>query len=226
MSKSSKKEVKQVIPEEVEYNEDTNDTDVETDNETENEDQPEQTTEDEKKKSKKMNANDLYTDIAEKFRLLESAEEAFVEKEKEFEKEKKEMYIIRRKLLRDISSHMKRFEKAFISEIGKKKKQRKIGNSGKDGFNKLTDVPVRLRNYIGIEDGEQMSRPQVTKLLNQKFLEAGLIKTKKDENGKETKYIILDKVAAKKLKQNEGDEIRNRSIQTFIAQLYKEDKAT
>jgi hypothetical protein len=71
-----------------------------------------------------------------------------------------------------------------------------------------------------------MSRPAVTKLLNHKFTESNLMKVKTNENGKETKVIILDKATAKKLKCNENEEICARSIQTFIARFYKEFKAT
>jgi hypothetical protein len=49
--------------------------------------------------------------------------------------------------------------------------------------------------------------------------------TKKDENGKDIKMIVLDKATAKKLKRKDGDEIRNKDIQTFIAQFYR-DAAT
>ena len=178
-------------------------------------------TEDDKKKQHKMSAAELYTEISERFNLLESSEASYIEKEKEFEKEQKEFYANRKKILREMSSFMKRFEKAFASEVGKKKKPRKTENAGKGGFNKQTDVPELLRNYIGLGEDEQKSRPEVTKLLNAKFNEAGLMKTKK-ENDKDIKVIILDKATAKKLKRKEGDEIRNKDIQTFIAQFYRE----
>ena len=55
-----------------------------------------------------------------------------------------------------------------------------------------------------------------------KFNDAGLMKTKTD-NDKEIKVIILDKTTAKKLNRKEGDEIRNKDIQTFIAQFYREN---
>lgn len=198
--------------EEVEMSNDSNESDSENDTVTDN-------------KKKKMTVHELYAEISERFSILIKADEAIIEKEKEFEKEKKEFNAIHKKTMREIDNYMKRLEKAFTSEIGKKKKPRKTENAGKGGFNKQTDVPELLRNYIGLDEDEKKSRPEVTKLLNAKFSETGLMTTKKDENGKDIKMIVLDKATAKKLKRKDGDEIRNKDIQTFIAQFYR-DAAT
>lgn len=178
------------------------------------------TTED-KKKQKKLTSHELFNEISGRFSIIVKADEAFVEKEKEFEREQKEFNSSRKKLMREIDGFMKRFEKAFTAEVGKKKKPRKTENAGKGGFNKPSDVPEILRKYIGINKDEQKTRPEVTKLLNEKFKEAGLMKTEKDENEKDIKYIILDKTNAKKLEHKEGEKIRNKDIQTFIAQFYR-----
>lgn len=197
---------------------------IDNDNESESESgsEEETTNTEEKKKQKKLTTHELYNEISQRFSVLVKADEAFVEKEKEFEKEQKEFNSSRKKIMRELDGLMKRFEKAFTSEVGKKKKPRKTENAGKGGFNKQTDVPEVLRNYIGLDKDDMKSRPEVTKLLNEKFKEAGLMKTKKDENDKDIKVIILDKATAKKLKRKEGDEIRNKDIQTFIAQFYRE----
>lgn len=173
-------------------------------------------------KKKKLSSEELFSEITKHFNSLDTTYQEFVKKEHAFEKEQKEFNSYQKKTLRDIAGLMKRFEKSFKHVIGKKK-PRKTENAGKGGFNKPSNVPKVLREYIGIED-ELMTRPQVTKLLNQKFSEAGLMKTKTDDTGKETKVIILDKATAKKLNRKVGDEIRNRDIQTFIAQFYKEVK--
>jgi hypothetical protein len=182
----------------------------------------EETTIDEKKKQKKLTASELYSEISTRFHNLIEFDTSFTEKEKEFEKEQKEFQTLRKKVIREMEGYLKRFEKAFNSEVGKKKKPRKTENAGKGGFNKQTVVPEILRNFIGINEDELKSRPEITKLLNAKFNEDGLMKTKKDDNDKEIKIIVLDKATAKKLKRKEGDEIRNKDIQTFIAQFYKE----
>ena len=44
-----------------------------------------------------------------------------------------------------------------------------------------------------------------------------------DDDGKEIKVIVLDKDTSKKLKRKEGSEFRNKDIQTFIAQFYREE---
>jgi hypothetical protein len=181
------------------------------------------TTDIQDKKQKKMNAHELYSELSKNITQITEAETSFVEKEKEFEKEYKEYKATHKKAMREIDTLMKRFEKAFNAEVSKKK-PRKTENAGKGGFNKQTDVPEVLRKYIGIDADEKKSRPEVTKLLNAKFSEAGLMKTKKDDNDKEIKVIILDKATAKKLGRKENDEIRNKDIQTFIAQFYRESK--
>ncbi len=195
---------------------------VETDNESASGSEEETTQTEDKKKQKKLTAHELYNEISQRFSIIVKADKAFVEKEKEFEREQKEFNSSRKKIMREIDGFMKRFEKAFTAEVGKKKKPRKTENAGKGGFNKQTDVPELLRNYIGLNEDDKKSRPEVTRLLNEKFKEAGLMTTKKDENDKEIKIIKLDKATAKKLKRKEGDEFRSKDIQTFIAQFYRE----
>ncbi len=213
----SKQEIKQ---EKVEHITDNESDEIESESGTD-----EETTTEDKKKQKKLTAHELYNEITQRFNSLTESEASFIEKEKEFEKDQKEFRTSQKKMMRELDGFMKRFEKAFNSEVGKKK-PRKTENAGKGGFNKPTDVPEILRNYIGIDIDEKKSRPEVTKLLNAKFSEAGLMKTKIDENGKEIKVIILDKATAKKLKRKEGDEIRNKDIQKYIAQFYKENTIT
>ena len=182
-----------------------------------------ETSDDETTTKKKLNAHDLYTELSHRIAQLSETETTFNEKEKEFEREQKEYKLNHKKHMREIDNLMKRFEKAFNHEVSKKK-PRKTENAGKGGFNKQTDVPEVLRKYIGINADEKKSRPEVTKLLNAKFSEANLMTTKKDdESGKEIKVIILDKATDKKLGRKEGDEIRNKDIQTFIAQFYREN---
>lgn len=211
--------------EEVEIEEHISDDEIETSNDTSSEEEDNHLSDvntEDKKKQKKHTTHELYTEISNRFSILIKADEAFIEKEKEFEKEQKEFNSSRKKIMREIDGIMKRFEKALVSEIGKKKKPRKTENAGKGGFNKQADVPELLRNYIGLDEDDKKSRPEITRLLNEKFKEAGLMTTKKDENDKEIKIIKLDKNTAKKLKRKEGDEFRSKDIQTFIAQFYRE----
>ena len=199
-------------------NQDDDDQDDDQDDNQDN-DSNEDVTED-KKKQTKFTSHELYTEISQRFSTLVKADEDFIKKEKEFEREQKEFNSSRKKIMREIDNYMKRFEKAFTSEVGKKKKPRNTENAGKGGFNKQTEVPEILRKYIGIDEDDKKSRPEVTKLLNEKFKEAGLMKTETDDNAKDIKYIVFDKVNAKKLGKTAGDKIRNKDIQTFIAQFY------
>jgi hypothetical protein len=183
------------------------------------------TTEGEKKKQKKLNSMALFSELVQRFNSIEEAEAAFIDKEKTFEKEQKEFINNRKKTLRDINGIIKRLEKTLSHDIVKKN-PRKTENAGKGGFNKQVDVPELLRAYIGIKSDEKKSRPEVTKLLNAKFSEAGLMKSEPNDAGKDIKVIVLDKATAKKLKRPEGTKIPNKDIQTFIAQFYKEMNET
>ncbi len=216
MPKASDKKINEELSDaEIEDNDET-----QTESESENEVETEIDTE--KKKVKKQGSDELFNDLISRLNALETSENEFIETEKAFEKTHKEFQANRKKSMRELSIIIKRFEKCFKHDMSKKK-PRKTENAGKGGFNKQVEVPELLRAFIGINKTELMSRPQVTKLLNQKLTELNLMKTKKDEeSGKETKVIILDKATAKKLKRKEGEEIRNRDIQTFIAHFYKE----
>ena len=222
LAKESPNKVEKVEKVETHISDDEHDNDNDNDSNDSNDSNDEDTSQTEdKKKQKKFTAHELYTEISQRFSILVKSDEEFIEKEKEFEREQKEFNSSRKKIMREIDGFMKRFEKAFTSEVGKKKKPRNTENAGKGGFNKQTDVPELLRNYIGIDEDEKKSRPEITKLLNEKFKEAGLMKTEKDENDKEIKMIVLDKATAKKLKRKDGDKFRNKDIQTFIAQFYR-----
>ncbi len=225
MPKQTKKETAHISDDEVD--EIVNDVEIETaDEETDTEiDTEHKADKSGSDKQKKLNAHELFSELSKQIALITEADIAFLEKEKEFEKEQKEHKSNHKKTMREIENLMKRFEKALNSEISKKK-PRKTENAGKGGFNKQTDVPEVLRKYIGINKDELKSRPEITKLLNAKFSEAGLMTTEKDEeSGKEIKMIVLDKATAKKLNRKEGDKIRNKDIQTFIAQFYRESNS-
>ena len=223
-TKSPKVEIKQAeIEDEIE---DEIESEVEEEEDDEDEDEEDEEEEDpskpENSKKKKQTGDELLTIITNHFSDLEKLEITFSDKEKLFEKEQKEFYNSKKKINRELTLVLKRFDKMYKSQLGKTKKPRNTENAGKGGFNKMKEVPECLREYIGLEKTDIKSRPDVTKLLNQKFRDGNMIHVKKDENGKETKIIILDKATAKKLKRPEGVEIRCRDIQTFIAQFYKE----
>ena len=92
------------------------------------------------------------------------------------------------------------------------------------GFNDQVYVPELLRTFIGINDDEKKSRPEITKLLNAKFSEYGLFKIEKNEDGKDIKVIIFDKSTATKLNLQEGAKVLYKNIQRFITQFYKDEE--
>jgi hypothetical protein len=175
-------------------------------------------------KKKKLTQPELISELISLMQSYEANNESFNEKFKQFEADKKEHDSIEKKLMRNINNIIGRINKVVVHEHSKKK-PRNTTNAGKGGFNKPLPVPEVLRKFIGINDDELMSRPQVTKLLNQKFQELDLMKKEKDDNEKVIKIIILDKATAKKLHRTNGDKIRTKDIQTFISQFYHEEKA-
>ncbi len=174
-------------------------------------------------KKKKLTTPELISELMSLIEAYESNNEAFNEKFKQFESDKKEHDSAEKKIMRNINNIISRINKVIVHEHSKKK-PRNTTNAGKGGFNKPLPVPEVLRKFIGINEDELMSRPQVTKLLNQKFQELDLMKKEKDDNDKVIKIIILDKATAKKLHRTNGDKIRTKDIQTFISQFYHEEK--
>ena len=175
-------------------------------------------------KKKKLTTPELVSELMSLIESYEHNNETFNAKFKQFETDKKEHDSNEKKIMRNINNIISRINKVIVHEYSKKK-PRNTTNAGKGGFNKPVPVPEILRKFIGINEDELMSRPQVTKLLNQKFQELDLLKKEKDENDKIIKIITLDKATAKKLQRTNGDKIRTKDIQTFISQFYHEEKA-
>jgi hypothetical protein len=114
---------------------------------------------------------------------------------------------------------MKKFGKTFMLDLSKNTKVRKTGNSGNGGFNKPIPVPIKLREYLGLADDILMPRPQVTHLLNDKFVEEGF---RSKENGKIIK--ITNKKTAKILGCEHNKTIQFNEFQGFIKSFYEEMK--
>ena len=94
----------------------------------------------------------------------------------------------------------------------KKEKPKRKGNK-KGGFNKESPVPSKLLKYLGLEEGIELSRPTITKLLNNKF---------KTESLKQGQITILDKNASNLLDKDENHEIKFTEFQSFIKEFYDE----
>ena len=136
--------------------------------------------------------------------------------EKEFEKQKRDFNTDKKKMEKELSVIFNKLSKKLTSELGKRKKRK--GNST-SGFNKVSSVPKKLIKYLQLDEGVEMTRPQVTKLLNAQFKKDGF---KSDDGTKQT--VITNSKSAKKLGVNKGHTIEWRKLQTFIASYYNEEK--
>ena len=54
-----------------------------------------------------------------------------------------------------------------------KKKRKNTEDTGKSGFNKPTEVPNEFIKYLDLDSDTEMTRPQLVKILNQKFSDDG-----------------------------------------------------
>ncbi len=216
--KNAKPVEEHLSEEEEEYEEE-----VEEDEEVEEEEEEEASAAEDSKR-KRLTPLELFDELIQRFNNIEKAEAKFNEKQKEFAQVQKEFNTTYRKNMRELSNYIKRFDKHYRAQEGKKK-VRKTGNAGKGGFNKPVAVPEKLRNFIGIGEDELKTRPEVTKLLNAKFAELGLVEERVEDN-KKTNIIKLNSSAQKALGVAKKDsEILKKDIQTFIAKFYHESKA-
>ena len=125
-------------------------------------------------------------------------------------------------LNRERSSLLKLFKKAHADEISlatKTKPKRKGNVMG--GFNAPAKVPPVLIKYLKLEDDAELSRPQVAKLLHQKFKDAGLkdgAQTTLDE--KTVKELKLPKSFVGKVIKIIAKEENDITFQTFLKDFY------
>jgi len=95
-----------------------------------------------------------------------------------------------------------------------KKKRKKKDNNNLSGIGKAHPVPDILSKYLGLSDGDEKSRIEISTLLHKKF---------HTDNLKNGQITTLDKNAAKLLGKEENREIKFGEVQTFIKEFYDED---
>lgn len=102
------------------------------------------------------------------------------------------------------------------NEAEKKNRKKKNSNvSGNlSGIGKPHPVPDILSKYLGLSDGDEKSRIEISTLLHKKF---------HTDNLKNGQITTLDKNAAKLLGKEENREIKFGEVQTFIKEFYDED---
>lgn len=117
------------------------------------------------------------------------------------------------KLLRKIRAHQE-------DPTGEKAKERATNN----GFNRAQEITPELRDFLGLPEGESISRSDVTKRITAYISENGL---KHPENGR---MIILDNKLMELLKPPEGVQVTFLNIQKYLSPHYikppKEKKLT
>ena len=93
---------------------------------------------------------------------------------------------------------------------GEKAKKRAENN----GFNRKQEITPKLREFIGLPDGELISRSEVTKFINKYNTEKGL---KHPENGRQ---IILDDKLRELLSPPEGVVVTYLNLQKYLSPHY------
>ena len=166
---------------------------------------------------KKLSSLDVFSSYQEKLSDYQDLMTTFQDAEKTFDQQKKNYLADKKKMEKEMNTIFQKLSKKMTNEQGKRKK--KTGNSN-GGFCKSGPVPKKLVNYLGIDENIEMTRPQITKLLNAKFKEDNF---KTDDGTKKT--VINKSKAAKQLGVQKGHTIEWRKLQTFIAIYYNEEKA-
>ena len=98
---------------------------------------------------------------------------------------------------------------------GEKAKKRAENN----GFNRKQDVTPKLRAFLGLPDGELISRSEVTKFINKYITEKGL---KHPDNGRQ---IILDDVLRDLLAPPADVQVTYLNLQKYLSPHYIKKEA-
>jgi chromatin remodeling complex protein RSC6 len=93
---------------------------------------------------------------------------------------------------------------------GEKAKKRAENN----GFNRKQDITPALRTFLGLPEGELVSRSEVTKSVNKYITDNGL---KHPENGRQ---IVLDAKLKELLAPPEGVQVTYLNLQKYLSPHY------
>ena len=116
-----------------------------------------------------------------------------------------------------MEASLKKLNKLHQTEVKKaSKEKRKRNGNPTGGFTTEKEVPEKLRQWLGLEEGIKLTRPKVFSKMSEKFKEEGL---------KDGQKIILDTKNGKKLGKKKGFVIEWSEQQSFLAGFYKEEKA-
>ena len=158
----------------------------------------------------------LLTLREEEKKIRSEREEYLKEFMKEHEKKMKQFSTVLKKNKREQDNSIKKMKKLHTNEVKKaSKEKRKRNGKATGGFTTQSEVPKKLREWLGLENDVMMTRPAVFRLMSEKF---------KDEGLKTGQEIILDKKNAKKLGKPDNYKILFSKQQTFLAGFYNEEK--
>ncbi len=176
-----------------------------------------ESSEEPKKVSEFLNEYNLLSTLREGEKEIRNKREEFIKAhEKEFEKRMKEFSSELKKNKRDQDVSVKKMKKLHTNEVKKaSKEKRKRNGKNMGGFTTATPVPKKLVEFLGLDEGAELTRPAVFHLMSEKFAEEKL---------KEGQQIKLDKKNAKKLGKQAGYVIEFSKQQTFLASFYNEEK--
>jgi hypothetical protein len=128
----------------------------------------------------------------------------------------KDFYKTFSKFLKSQETFMGRLVKMHLKS-GSKKKRKQTENTGKSGFNKPTTVPSAFGKYLDLDAETEMTRPQLVKILNQKF---------KDDGFKNDSQIcISSKKIAKMFDVDKDYTFHAKDYHKFIATYYNSSKS-
>jgi upstream activation factor subunit UAF30 len=111
------------------------------------------------------------------------------------------------KELKGLRKDVRKIRQYIGDPSGEKAAERAKNN----GFNKPQSVTPALQKFLGLADGDKISRTQVTKFVNAYVSERGL------KNGK---VILMDDTLRALLNPPEGEEVSFLNLQKFVSPHY------
>jgi len=117
--------------------------------------------------------------------------------------------------VKSLTKLIRKMKTAQDDPDGEKAKARAANN----GFNRKQDVTPKLRTFLGLPEGELISRSEVTKFINKYITEKGL---KHPDNGRQ---IILDDVLRDLLAPPADVQVTYLNLQKYLSPHYIKKEA-
>ena len=168
-----------------------------------------------KKSNNKVSSHDIISSLDEIHNELLELSQEFKEKTTTFKNIEKVYLLARKDLEKQQQALLKKLGKTINtrSKVSKKRDPSTIG-----GFNKKTQVPTCICNYLKLdEDNQILSRPEVVALLKTSFEEKKYVNS-------ETKEIIIPNKQLKKFGLPTGYVFKGNRYQSFLKVIYDDFK--